>query len=723
MPQQHSDWLARLRKHLADDERLDKTTLDRDVRVARGFLHYLDEREIRLQSVTSAVVQQYLRRQRQAYRSRHGAVPHDDIRWRSQYTAPIHHLLRVAQGTWPPVPGFEQHLNKFGEALRHDGFAANTVRNSVKHARRFLRYLTARKISPEQATPRDVDAFMQSARGVYRRTVNSPRHTELRWQSRYRKAVHRLLECVQGEWPPPSAGKSLLRDFEADLVKRGIKELDVFRRHARLFVEYLEQRDLDAAKVQPSDVEDYFRVALRLSKRHRPNLVLKPQYWFRMGRRTVRAILRFVQGEWPPGSRPSPLVGQFRAYLEQAQYSYGIVPNSVAAVNQFLRYLQSSGKAVEAARPSDVAAFVEQKLEQYKKRHGGPPPTERKWRSGYTGPIHRMLRLVDPQWPRPEPPRNEAERIQRALIDSYGRWLVDDHGLSQATFRKNGDEAKLFLAWMESTRCVSLSELNVPDLDAYLALRLPGLRRSSRHGLCDGLRSFLRFLHSRHLTSRDLSPTVSVSTLYRFEEIPRALSEDQVQAVLRCTRKDRTPIGLRDYAMLLLLATYGLRAGEVTRLQLDDIDWRDERLRIRHSKTGYESLLPLVAPVGEAVLDYLRRGRPQTSLRQVFLQAIAPYQAFKQGASLCTIIRYRLQKAGVKPRGHQGAHAFRFARAHSLLSASVPMKAIGDLFGHRNADSTAVYLKLVTDDLRAIGLDLPSGEKICGIGPTKTKRS
>ena len=159
----------------------------------------------------------------------------------------------------------------------------------------------------------------------------------------------------------------------------------------------------------------------------------------------------------------------------------------------------------------------------------------------------------------------------------------------------------------------------------YLALRLPALRRSSRHGLCDGLRSFLRFLHSRHVTSRDLSPAVSVSTLYRFEEIPRALSEDQVQAVLRCTRKDRTPIGLRDYAMLLLLATYGLRAGEVTRLQLDDIDWRDERLRIRHSKTGYESLLPLVAPVGEAVLDYLRRGRPQTSLRQVFLQAIAPY--------------------------------------------------------------------------------------------------
>jgi site-specific recombinase XerD len=392
-------------------------------------------------------------------------------------------------------------------------------------------------------------------------------------------------------------------------------------------------------------------------------------------------------------------------------------------VNQFLRYLHRQGTPVEAARRTDVTAFVEEKRKQYEKRHGGSPPSERKWRSGYTGPIHRMLRLVDSQWPSPEPPRNEMERIQRELIDSYGRWLVDDYGLSPETFKKNGDEARLFLSWLESNRSVTLAELNVPDLDAYLAWRLPALRRSTRNGICDGLRSFLRYLHSKKVVARDLSPSVSGTTLYRFEDIPRALTEDQVQAVIRCTRKDHSPIGLRDYAMLLLLATYGLRAGEVTRLQLEDIDWREEQLRIRQSKTGYESFLPLVAPVGEAVLGYLRKGRPQTSLRHVFLQAIAPYQAFKRGGSLCTIIRYRLQKAGVEPKGHQGAHAFRFARAHSLLTASVSIKAIGDLFGHRSTDSTAVYLKLVTEDLRAIGLELPTGVKICGIGPTKKKRS
>ena len=723
MPERHAQWLTRLRKHLAEDQGLDKGTIEGHICVARVFLQDLDERAILLKSVTPPDLERYLRRQRQAYRSRHGQVPHDENHWRSYYTAPIHHLLRVAQGEWPPIPDFEKHVNKLGDALRHDGLAASSVRNSLKHARRFLRYLTAHQVSPEQARPKDVDAFMQSALRVYHKTVDSPPSAEPKWRRRYRKAIDRLLECVQGEWPPPSAGKTLLKAFKAHLVDRGIQELHVFTRHSRLFIEYLAERNLDAANVQPSDVTDYFRGALDRSKRHHPNLVHKPRTWFRMGRRTVHAILRFVQGEWPPGSRPSPLIGQFREHLKQHRYSPSSIPFCVAAVNQFLRYLHRQGTPVESARRTDVTAFVEEKRKQYEKRHGGSPPSERKWRSGYTGPIHRMLRLIDAQWPRPEPARNEMERIQGELIDSYGRWLIDDYGLSPETFKKNGDEARLFLSWLESNRTVALAELNVPDLDAYLAWRLPALRRSTRNGICDGLRSLLRYLHSRKLVSRDLSPSVSGTTLYRFEEIPRALTEDQVQAVIRCTRKDHSPIGLRDYAMLLLLATYGLRAGEVTRLQLEDIDWREEQLRIRQSKTGYESFLPLVAPVGEAVLGYLRKGRPQTSLRHVFLQAIAPYQAFKRGGSLCTIIRYRLQKAGVEPKGHQGAHAFRFARAHSLLTASVSIKAIGDLFGHRRTDSTAVYLKLVTEDLRAIGLELPTGAKTCGIGPTKKKRS
>jgi integrase len=165
-------------------------------------------------------------------------------------------------------------------------------------------------------------------------------------------------------------------------------------------------------------------------------------------------------------------------------------------------------------------------------------------------------------------------------------------------------------------------------------------------------------------------------------------------------------MGLRDYAILQLFATYGLRSGEVAHLSLNDIDWRAETLNVRRSKTCTYSLLPLMRPVGEALIRYLRGGRPQTDVSEVFLRARAPYH------SLCVtgiygIVRRRMELAGVEPIGKRGPHIFRHARAVSLLRAAVPQKVIGDLLGHRSAESTRPYLKLATEDLRAIALEIP----------------
>jgi site-specific recombinase XerD len=162
--------------------------------------------------------------------------------------------------------------------------------------------------------------------------------------------------------------------------------------------------------------------------------------------------------------------------------------------------------------------------------------------------------------------------------------------------------------------------------------------------------------------------------------------------------------------MLMMLATYGLRAGEVIRLRLDDIDWREERFRIRRSKTGVESFLPLMAAAGEALLDYLEHGRPQASVREVFLRVRAPYGPFLAAGSLDKVIDCRLKQAGIEVKGRHGSHAFRFARAQSLLRASVPLKSIGDVLGHRRIASTETYLRLATDDLRAISLECPAKE-------------
>lgn len=332
--------------------------------------------------------------------------------------------------------------------------------------------------------------------------------------------------------------------------------------------------------------------------------------------------------------------------------------------------------------------------------------------------------MVVTQWPPPEPPADECERFQRELCEGYGRWLTQINGLSTSTLRKNVDAAHLFLHWMkERSGRKTLRLLNVSDLDAYLAWRMPELRRATRHGVSSCLRSFLRYLHGAKFIPRDLSQAVSGPVLYQFDDIPRAFSEEQVETLLRTARRDRSTAGLRDYAILLLLATYGLRAGEVVRLRLDDFHWREERLRVQQSKSGRETFLPLLASVGEAVLKYLEKGRPATEAREVFLGVRAPYRPFLNGSSLHTVMCRRLREAGIELTSRHGSHAFRFARAGSLLRAKVPLKSIADLLGHRSATSTEVYLRLAIDDLRAVSLDLPGKEKGCRPGQTKKKSS
>jgi len=244
-------------------------------------------------------------------------------------------------------------------------------------------------------------------------------------------------------------------------------------------------------------------------------------------------------------------------------------------------------------------------------------------------------------------------------------------------------------------------------VDAYFEARAPGLRRKSLKDVAERLRSLLRHLHRTGRTAVDLAQQIIAPMLYAYESIPSALSLDQVAAVLKSTRKDRSPMGLRGYAILLLLSTYGMRAGEIAQLRLDDIDWRAETLRIRHSKTGARSLLPLMEPVGKALIDYLQHGRPKTDAREIFIRSRAPYRPLSH---IYSEVRGRMEAAGVRPSGKRGPHIFRHARAVSLLRAAVPQKVIGDILGHRSTAATIPYLKLATEDLRAIALEIPGQE-------------
>jgi integrase/recombinase XerD len=403
------------------------------------------------------------------------------------------------------------------------------------------------------------------------------------------------------------------------------------------------------------------------------------------------------------------LIEKLHTHLKAEGYSPWVRHWYPVCARQLLDYCNGKALAIESIRSPHIAEFLRQQYRLFQKRRRESPPFQR-WRHRYTGAVHILLRLVHGGWPIVDPPSTALEAFHRSLVHDYDAWLRDLRGLCAQTRIKRSTNALRFLTFIGARADQeNLARLSVPDIDAYLRHCCVGLGRAAIEDRTVCLRDLLRHLHRRGQTESDLSGTVIGPRIYEHEGIPSALPAEDVRKVLEVTRADRTSTGLRDYAILLLLATYGLRAAEIVRLRLDDIDWRRDLLRMRHAKTGTYSELPLLAEPGEALLRYLERARPRSIHREVFIRIVAPHRPFKNGSILNCVTSARLRAAGIIPQGRKGPHAFRHARAVSLLRSGVPLKVIGDVLGHTSAAATAEYLKLATEDLRAVGLDLPSG--------------
>jgi integrase/recombinase XerD len=409
-------------------------------------------------------------------------------------------------------------------------------------------------------------------------------------------------------------------------------------------------------------------------------------------------------------SEPASWLEQLTTHLRAERYSASVQRRYPQIAQHFLTYIERLDISIETVRSPDIEEFLRRRLRLFRKQHGRAPLHLRRWRCHYTKLIHIVLRLVHGQWPVASAPATELEAFHRSVVHGYDTWMRELRGLAAVTRSERTTQALQFLTALSSCGDPDgLMRLNVSDVDAYVQRRFVGLRRRSIKDYTGNLRVFLRYLYGSARTALDLSRTVIGPRIYTDEDIPSALRPEEVERVLAATCRDRSPTGRRDYAILMLLASYGLRAGEIIRLRLDDIDWKHEVLHVRHSKTGAHSELPLLRTPGEAILNYLQKARPKSTHRELFLRVRAPYRAFKSGTSLCSVVRARLTAAGVFPQGKSGPHAFRHARAMSLLRASVPIKTLGDVLGHRSSRSTGVYLKLATEDLRAVCLDVPSG--------------
>jgi len=292
-----------------------------------------------------------------------------------------------------------------------------------------------------------------------------------------------------------------------------------------------------------------------------------------------------------------------------------------------------------------------------------------------------------------------------ALVEAYATVLGRVRGLASSTqtyHRATASEFLTHVGFKGDDAC--LRAIGTRTIDTFLRRIGPRLARASLQHTVAHLRSFLRFLASRGLVEAGLDTRIDTPRLYRGEQLPRTLPWEVIRKFLASINR-ATAMGKRDYAIFMLVVTYGLRTSEVASLRLDDIQWRKGQLRVARPKTRKPLVLPLTKEVGAAVIDYLRHGRPASVRREVFLRARAPAGALKPTA--VTEAFQGWSRRSNLPISYKGPHCLRHSLAVHLLRRGATLKAIGDLLGHRSIESTCVYLRLHVEDLRDVALNLP----------------
>jgi site-specific recombinase XerD len=280
-------------------------------------------------------------------------------------------------------------------------------------------------------------------------------------------------------------------------------------------------------------------------------------------------------------------------------------------------------------------------------------------------------------------------------------YLLQELGRSPSTATNYVPFIDQFLMERYQDRTPNLALLRASDVTGFVIRHVHQLRPVRAGIMVTALRSFFRYLLHRGAIATDLAGCVPAVPNWSLSTLPRFLPAAVVEKLLkRCDRK--TAVGRRNHAILLLLARLGVRAGEVIKLSLDDIDWDLGQITI-HGKDGRSAQLPLPADVGTAVGAYLRRDRPPSASRRVFLRHRAPLTGFANPSTLSSIVRSALKHAGIES-AHMGAHVLRHSLATNLLRQGGSLDEIGELLRHQSPNTTAIYAKVDVTGLTYLGV-------------------
>jgi integrase/recombinase XerD len=305
------------------------------------------------------------------------------------------------------------------------------------------------------------------------------------------------------------------------------------------------------------------------------------------------------------------------------------------------------------------------------------------------------------------PPAPEPATPAEALLARYRHYLVAGRGLVPETVRGYVDAVRPFLGGRGRAGELDLGRLTAGDVTAFVLATCPGRPKGPAKLTVTALRSLLGFLHVEGLIGEPLGHYVPSVASWRLAGLPKTLESGQVAALLASCDQG-TAVGRRDFAMLMLLARLGLRAGEVAALRLDDISWRAGEITVRGKGSRAEQL-PVPADVGEAITAYLADGRPEPfeAARQVFLRVRAPHCGLTSGGVTQAVFSAG-QRAGVGP---VFAHQLRHSAATGMLAAGAPLTEIGQVLRHRRLLSTAIYAKADIQALRVLARPWPGGAR------------
>lgn len=359
----------------------------------------------------------------------------------------------------------------------------------------------------------------------------------------------------------------------------------------------------------------------------------------------------------------------FKSLLVDQGYPLETIRRALLLVADFSRWLKAQPLTVK-----DVTHAMAERYLRYRLQH-------RCHRKGNAPALRKFVKMLQQHGVVEFDAHVPQTAVERMIID-YSSYLHQERGLAATTVRKYVSAARSFLIHQRITSARGLFGLNAQQVIRFVQSEASGGCSAPRaQHVAIGLRSFLRYARYRGFFKPDLAAAIPRMAGWSMTSIPKAIPPKDAQRVLAsCDR--RSAVGRRDYAMLLLLARLGLRAGEIASLTLDDIDWHAGTLTV-HGKGSQESPLPLLEPIGKAIAAYLKRGRPHCNSRRVFLRMHAPIRGFKTEKPVSAAVGRAMQRAGIDSP-HRGAHQFRHALATQMLRRGSSLAEIGEVLRHKD---------------------------------------